>query len=399
MPLSSPTRRVAALGLTQIIGYGTSYYCVAQLAARAAAEFGWPTSRLMGLFSLALLVGSVVAPWAGRRMDRVGAAPVMTLGSALVGLAIAAMALAPGPWSFSAALIALQAAAPLVLYDAAFTALVQAGGPAARARIVHLTLIAGFASTLFWPLTGWLEAWLGWRGVLALYAAVNLVVALPLHALMARRRSGGDEVGMAAATPATAPTAAPAPDPKRAARLMALMSGGFALASVVLSAVLAQMVPVLEGLGLGAGAVLVSTLFGPAQVGVRFVNMALGGKRHPLTITLLAAAALPLAIAVLGLTAPALAGAVVFAVLLGFGSGLKSIVQGTLPLALFGGVGYGVRLGRMAFFRQVAGAVAPFVFAAMLEGFGAAVALTALVAVGLAAVAAFVAIGRLQPSA
>ena len=107
---------------------------------------------------------------------------------------------------------------------------------------------------------------------------------------------------------------------------------------------------------------------------------------------------LPLAIAVLGLTAPAIAGAAVFAVLLGFGSGLKSIVQGTLPLALFGGVGYGVRLGRMAFYRQVAGAAAPFVFAAMLEGFGAAVALAALVAVGLAAVAAFVAIARLQPS-
>lgn len=398
MPLTSPARRVAALGLTQIIGYGTSYYCIAQLAARVAAAFDWPTSRLMGLFSLALLIGSAVAPWAGRRMDRVGAASVMTLGSVLVGLALGAMALAPGPWSFAAALIALQVAAPLVLYEAAFTALVQAGGPSARGRIVHLTLIAGFASTVFWPLTGWLEAWLGWRGVLALYAAANLVVALPLHALLARAPHGGTEVEAATTPAATAPPAPPL-DPRRAARLMGLMSGGFALASVVLSAVLAQMVPVLEGLGLGAAAVLVSALFGPAQVGVRFVNMALGGKRHPLTITLLAVTALPLAIAVLGLTAPAVAGAVIFAVLLGFGSGLKSIVQGTLPLALFGGVGYGVRLGRMAFFRQIAGAVAPFGFAAVLEGFGAAVALAALVAIGLAAVAAFLAIGRLQPSA
>ena len=158
------------------------------------------------------------------------------------------------------------------------------------------------------------------------------------------------------------------------------------------------MVPVLQGLGLGAAALLVSTLFGPAQVGVRFVNMVFGAGRHPLSITLIAAVAAPLAVLMLALSAPAVAGAVVFAVLLGFGSGLKSIVQGTLPLALFGSEGYGALMGRMAQARQFAGAIAPFLFAFMVDHIGAEGALAVLVGIGCLGVAAFLEIARMRRS-
>jgi hypothetical protein len=43
-------------------------------------------------------------------------------------------------------------------------------------------------------------------------------------------------------------------------------------------------------------------------------------------------------------------------------SGLKSIVQGTVPLVLFGAKGFGSRLGFMAGFRYASGALAPFLF-------------------------------------
>lgn len=387
-PRLSPAVVVGLLGLTQIIGYGTTYYSFAIVADRVGASFGLPTSWLFGLFSAALLIGGAVAPWSGRQMDRQGAGRLMAAGSAIAAVALAGMALAPGPIAFAAGLLVLQAGAPLILYEAAFTALVQAGDRAARAHITYLTLIAGFASTIFWPLTSELVAMMGWRPVLGLYAGLNLFLALPVHVLLSRQRATHDPAPVSAGEHAGGQLQA------TTARLFLLATGGFALSNVVLSALLAQMVPVLQGLGLGAAALLVSTLFGPAQVGVRFVNMVFGAGRHPLFVTLIAAIAAPLAVLVLALSAPAIGGAAVFAVLLGFSSGLKSIVQGTLPLALFGSESYGARMGRMAQARQIAGAIAPFLFAFMVDHIGAEGALAVLVGVGCLGVAAFLEIAR-----
>jgi hypothetical protein len=183
--------------------------------------------------------------------------------------------------------------------------------------------------------------------------------------------------------------------PADAARVLLLITLGFALSGFLLSAILAQMVPALTSVGLGGEALLVATLFGPAQVLVRFVNMALGSGRHPLTITIAAMSMLPVAVAVLAVTAPSLVGAAVFAILLGFGSGLKSIVQGTLPLALFGGASYGARLGRMAFARQFLAAMAPFAFALTLDTLGPTAGLALLLVVSALGLAAFVAVGRI----
>jgi hypothetical protein len=145
---------------------------------------------------------------------------------------------------------------------------------------------------------------------------------------------------------------------------------GFALTGFTLSALLAQMVPLLAAAGLGASALLVSALFGPAQVLVRFANLMLAAARHPIGATLLALALVPLAVATLALGSPAVVAAVLFAAMLGFGSGLKSIVQGSLPLALFGPRGYGARLGIMASVRQVLASIAPFAFAFLIEALG-----------------------------
>ncbi|MBN9345789.1 MAG: hypothetical protein J0I48_06210, partial [Devosia sp.] len=164
--------------------------------------------------------------------------------------------------------------------------------------------------------------------------------------------------------------------------------------SFSLSAVLAQMVPLLTAVGLGASALLVSTLFGPAQVLVRFANLLAGAARHPVFPALLALALLPAAIAVLAFGAPALVAAVLFAVMLGFGSGLKSIVHGSLPLALFGPDAYGARLGLMASVRQVLASVAPFVLATLIEAVGVRPALWLVAGVGLLGLACLVQVAR-----
>jgi Major Facilitator Superfamily len=257
----------------------------------------------------------------------------------------------------------------------------------------HLTLIAGFASTIFWPLTAWLHGTFDWRQIYIAFAVANLLLCLPIHALIARQHRRGY------AAPASAP-ASPVHAPVSEAlgrRALWLVTIGFALAGFALSAMLAQMVPMLTQLGLGTSALVVSTLFGPAQVLARFGNMLLGVRRHPMAATLVALVMTPAAIVVLTLSAPWAVGAVLFAVLLGFGSGLKSIVQGTLPLALFGSGSYGARLGYMAAARLGLGALAPFVLAFLTEAIGADTALWLMAVVGASGLACMVAVSTTAP--
>jgi hypothetical protein len=342
-------------------------------------------SWLYGSLSIGFLVGGLVAPIVGRRIDRHGAGAVMVVGSVLSAVTLLAAALAPDGITFTIATVAMQAAASLVLYDAAFAALVQTTGDQARRRITHLTLIAGLASTLFWPLTAWLNTVLGWRDIYVAFAIANLLVCLPIHALIARQHARRTQVVRGVDTGAGAP-------PDRG--LLWLVTIGFALSGFALSAILAQMVPVLVAVGLGSSALVVSAVFGPSQVLVRVINMIAGADRHPILASLVALAMLPAAIIVLLVSGPLPAGAIAFAVLFGFGSGLKSIVQGTLPLALFGSRSYGARLGFMASVRQGLAALAPFVLATLIEWFGATVGLASVAMVGVLGLGCMVVVAR-----
>lgn len=179
-------------------------------------------------------------------------------------------------------------------------------------------------------------------------------------------------------------------------RAFVLVAAGFCLSGFLLSSILAQMVPVLSAVGLGSATVIVSALFGPAQVLARFINMATGSGRHPLTVTLISCAMLPLATLVLVVAAPAIAGAVLFVVLLGFGAGLNSVVHGTLPLALFGRVANAERLGCTASAQLATTSVAPFALALPIERAGPTAALGVMIVVGLLGLSAFMAVGRLR---
>lgn len=387
---------VWALGATQVIGYGTLYYAFSILAAPMAADLDWPLEWVFGVFSAALLVGGLVAPWAGRLFDRHGAGRVMVVGSLLSALALACAALAPGRLGFMLSIVAIELAATLVLYDAAFAALAQRAGASARQRITQLTLIGGFASTVFWPLTALLLEHFTWRDIFLGFAALHLCICTPLHLLLTR------PVGPASF--AKGPVAAGAehagslPEGLRR-RGFVLMAVGFSCGGFVLSAVLIHVVPVLATLGLGTAAALVGSLFGPAQVVARLANMLFGGRLAPTWLAVLSTALLPCSLALLLVSAPALPGAIAFALFFGMGSGLVSIVRGTVPLILFGTADYGARLGRLTAIRVISTAAAPFVLAVLLARLGPGWALAGLAAVGLVGVAALVALARLSDPA
>lgn len=386
-----PVAAILTLGLTQIIGYGSLYYSFSILAPAMARDLNWSSEWIFGALSAALLIGGLTAPTMGRWIDRFGAGRVMTGGSAIAAAALVACALSSGKVAFVISLIAIETASNLVQYGAAFALLVQIKPQVAQRSITYLTLIAGFASTIFWPITTALHEHMSWQQVYLVFAALNLLVCLPIHAWLSsnvtknRKQASGEP----------APHVEPSLPPSIRTSAFVLMVAGFALESFVNAALLVHMVPVLSGLGLGAMAVMVGTLFGPAQVLSRFTNMVFGGGLSQLTLALISAVLLPAALVILIATAPSVPGALVFAVVFGLGSGLSSIVQGTLPLALFGSQGYGQRQGQVLAIRLVISSTAPFVLAFMMENIGVPWSLSVAAVIGAIAVVAFMAIGRL----
>jgi MFS family permease len=373
---------VAALGVTQILGYGALFYAFPVAVPAIAADLGVSREWLFAAFSLGLLGGGLVAPHTGRLMDRIGAARLMTWGSVAAATVLAALALAPAnPWAVGALIVGLELVAVCVTYDAAFATLATLRGAAARRSITHLTLIAGLASTLFWPLTGFLVEWVGWRATYGVYAGLHLLLALPLHAALAR------SLPEAVAPPRPGAPAVPSFPPVSAARrkaAFALLATSFTLTGMLIAAVSVHMVPILQAMALGTAAYAVSMVMGPMQVAVRLVDALFWKGVHPVSVALVSGGLVMLAVPVLLAVPGSLVGAVAFAALFGAGQGLSSIVRGSVPLVLFGPAGYGALLGRLTSIRQIAAAMSPLGFALMIAWLSPAAALWIAAALGLA---------------
>lgn len=373
---------VIALGVTQIIGYGSLYYAFAILVPAIATEFGASQSSLYAVFSAGLLAGGFIAPQVGVLMDRHGAPRIMAAGSLLAGILLAVTAFVASIWTYAALVVLTEIVSVAVLYDAAFATLAMLGKGRARRAITHLTLIAGFASTLFWPITGWLVEAIGWRQSYGVFAVLHLGVALPLHLWIMRQPAVAADSAEASTT---VQAMGPALTGRDARFAFAAIATSFAMTGMTISAITVQLVPVLQGLGLGAASYAIAMLMGPGQVLIRLTDALFWRNLHPLTVAMISALALPLSIAALLAPANALALGAVFALLFGVGQGLASIVRGTVPLALFGPEGFGARLGRLTAVRTVLGAGAPFLFASCVEMFGILAALYAVLLIGLLA--------------
>ncbi|WP_313554759.1 arsenite efflux MFS transporter ArsK [Agrobacterium cavarae] len=380
-----PADIVCALGLTQIIGYGTLYYSFSILAPGIANDLRLSLTQVFGVFSVSLFIGGLSATCIGKQMDRVGAATVMTVGSALAGLTLALCAWSPSIAIFAIAIILLEVSSGMVQYQAAFAALVEHDPKSASRSITYLTLIGGFASTIFWPISATLLHVLSWREIFLVFAALNLILCMPLHFWI---RSLGKKAGEASIRPRETVIGAIPTHARR--RAMVIVSFAFALLGFTLAAILAHMVPMLGSIGLGTAAVVIGSLFGPAQVASRLINIVFGKNLSPPALAVVSAVLIVFGILILLASGDWLPGAVAFAICLGLGSGINSIAQGSLPLYLFGSDGYGAITGKMAAARLALGAGAPFAFSAAMESIGLSMSLAANALLGAISIAAFV---------
>ncbi len=246
------TAAIVALGITQIVAWGTTLYALGVLGKPIAADTGWSQSLVFGGLTVGLLVSGAVSAAVGRFLDRRGGRATMALGSILVSIGLVLLALVTSPWAYLAVWAFLGLAMRLSLYDAAFAALVQVTPSRGRRAISYLTLFGGFASSVFWPIGHALDAAYGWRNTLLIFAAVNLVICLPLHWLgLARRETAEQAEEARSSEAAAAPTGPPLEGATRTVA-MVLFSVIVAASAVVFGALAVHLVPILEATGLAA---------------------------------------------------------------------------------------------------------------------------------------------------
>jgi MFS family permease len=369
---------VAVLGTTQTIAWASSYYMPAILGSPIATALQLPTSVFFGLFSGALLLSGVIGPSVGRLIDRHGGRVVLACSNLVIAAGLVILAAAHGIAGLVIAWTVLGVGIGMGLYDPAFAALTWLYGREARSSITGITLIAGFASTIGWPMSAVFLHEFGWRAVCLIWAGLNILLAAPANWLSIPRHG-------TPATQARTATELPEAEPRRAA--MPILAFFFAATWFVQGAMAAHLPGLLQAAGASStAAIATAALVGPAQVGARLVEFGLLRSFHPITSARLASVLHPIGAALVGLLG--VHGIIAFALLHGAGNGMITIVKGTLPLALFGPQGYGRRSGLLSAPARTLQSAAPFLFGLLLDRVG-------IGALGLSAGLCFAAFGSL----
>ncbi len=374
---------VCALGIAQISAWGTSYYCLGVLAKPIAGETGWSQSLIYLGFTVSLLVMGAISTWAGRAIDRHGARAVMICGNLLVSGGLLLLAFVRNEASYLAVWALLGVGMRMSLYDAAFAALVQVVPSRGRRAISYLTLFGAFASTVFWVVGHQLNQEFGWRATLACFAAINLLICLPLNWFGLSRH----ESPAHAAPPDERLEQVDGPPLQGRERDLAiwLFALVMSLNGFVFGVVTVQLVPLLESAALTtAAAVWIASLKGFGQFGGRLVEIAFGHNLRAITVARFAIGALPWSFVILLLGAGNFHALLVFTLLMGASQGVVTIVRGALPLALFGRAGYGAVLGLLATPILIVNAASPTLNALIVDTWGWRVAEGVLLAAAAA---------------
>lgn len=350
---------VAGLGTSQTLAWASSYYLVAILAPAMARDLGTSTTGVFGAFSASLLISALLGPRVGRTIDLFGGREVLAVSNMIFAAGLVLLALAPSITVLWLGWFTIGVGMGLGLYDAAFAALGRMYGPSARSSITGITLIAGFASTVGWPLTAWGDAVFGWRGTCLAWAAAHMALGLPLNlVILPNLRT--------AATKAAETIKPHVPMDGR----MWLLGFAFAAGWVVSTAMAAHLPRVLEAAGATpAEAIGAAALVGPAQVVARVLEAGFLSRYHPLVSARLATVTHPIGAGLLLTLGGWLA--MPFTLLHGAGNGILTIARGTVPLVVFGPDNYGYRLGLIGAPARILQAGAPLAFEVLIDRYGA----------------------------
>jgi hypothetical protein len=354
---------ITALGIGQILAWGTSFYFPAVFAEPIVAETGWSLGYVVAGTSLGLLVAGLISPQVGRIIDKRGGRPVLLASSLCYAAGLAGIGASPALPIYLASWVLIGIGMGTGLYDAVFAALGRMYGSEARTPITNLTLFGGFASTVCWPLSAFMIEHAGWRTACFAYAGLHLLLVLPLQMAVVR------------AAPATAAAAAggqqdhkETPPVRNEMLIFALLAAVLSIAAGIGSIVVVHLLIFLQARGLDfAVAVSLGTLFGPAQVGARVIERLFGSHYHPVWTMIASCTLMAVGLVLLYGAVSAL---LLVILLYGAGYGISWIGRGTLPLALFGPVRFPRLMGKLAFPSLIIQALAPSTGAFLIESHG-----------------------------
>ena len=363
---------VTVVGAAQVISHAGAYYLPAVMAVPASIELSISSATVYAGLSLALAVSGLAGPTAGKLVDRFGGRPVLIASNLLLAAGLSLLALAQGLGLLLLAYAVLGLGMATGMFEVAFAAIVRIFGKKSHNALVGVTMVAGFASVAGWTISVFVEERYGWRGVCWFWAAMNVLVALPLNAFIPRASDSADTAAPAQEHNQTAQPSVLVHDPKREKYITVLLAFVFASSGFISMGMMSHLPRLLEGVGVPLlVAFSIGALVGPAQITGRILDFTFLRRLHPLIGTRIAALAHPLGIVVLVvLGAPF---AALFVILHGLGNGILIIARGTLPLALFGPQGFGRRQGWLTMPAKFAQAIAPFTFGLALTQWGTGV--------------------------
>jgi MFS family permease len=375
---------VSTLGITQTLAWGSTYYLAAVFADPISETLQLSHAWFFGIFSASLLLSGLLGPLAGRIIDRYGGRDVLAATNVVFAAGLVCLSFTSGIGVLAVSWTIIGVGMGFGLYEAAFATAAGLYGRDARNAITGITLFAGFASTIGWPTSAYFIEQFGWRGACIAWAVLHLVIALPMNRLLIPKAEQNitepiSEHHTATGIPWT----------------MIVLASVFGATWCIATALAAHLPRLLEAVGsTSVIAIFAASLMGPAQVAARLVEFTLLKRLSPMFSARLATCLHPIGAVLLVIFGSAMA--VPFVLLHGAGNGLLTIARGTLPLALFGPAGYGLRTGILSAPARILQGGAPLLFGVTLDRGGP---LMALLVTGTLAGLTFLALFTLSPHA
>ncbi|OWV88086.1 MFS transporter [Rhizobium sp. R635] len=363
---------VIVLAVTQLIGWGTTFDMLGVMGRIVAPDLGLPNEVAFAGLTIMMLVGAIIGPATGRWLARYGAARVLSAASLIFTLGLLLLAAANGIVLYAAAWVVIGVGGALGLSAPAYTAVVEREGLNGKRVIAILMLFTGLSSAIFWPILSLLNETVGWRVTFAVCAGLQFFVCLPLHLFGLPKPIATHVEGATAEI-------APVPLSKTAQRkAFLLIAAATTITTFITFGISPSLLEIFRQSGASpAFALQLGSARGILGISARFLDMLLGRRGNPMLSAAMGISMMAGSFLVMRVASPSTPLLVTFVLLYGFGAGVMTVARALLPLALFSPREFGLQSARLSLPQNLANAIAPVIFTAILDRAGTGPALFA----------------------